>query len=81
MARLDRLVCWLTGPGAAIHHLDQPHTHYPQTRVQPPNQAPRAAHHCSVGWTSLVGCLVGWLTGPLGLGDEYIYIYIYHHSL
>jgi hypothetical protein len=28
-----------------------------------------------VGWADLVGCLVGWLAGPLGLGDEY-HIYI-----
>jgi hypothetical protein len=30
-----------------------------------------------VGWADLVGCLVGWLAGPLGLGDEY-HIYIYN---
>jgi hypothetical protein len=25
--------------------------------------------YCSVGWAGLVGCLVCWLAGPLGLGD------------
>jgi hypothetical protein len=30
----------------------------------------KMASHCTVDWTGLMGCLVGWLAGSLGLGNE-----------